>query len=517
MSIAAESTSRPEAGPVLRMSSIGKVFDTTRVLEGVNFSLRRGEVHILAGENGAGKSTLIKILAGVHTEYEGEIVLDGAPVRFRSPQHANRHGISVIHQELSLIPSMTVADNIFLGRERSGPAGWMRFADQRAHCAELLGQLGLNVSPNRFAGEYPISAQQTIEIAKALAFDARILVMDEPTSALTEPEVERLFETIAGLKTRGCGIVYITHKMEEIYRIADRITVLRDGRPIGTANAEDLPRQKLVHWMVGREVDEHFPRHTPQHGGPLLEVRDFVVPDPGGLPHAVVDGVSFELRAGEILGLGGLQGSGASELMRGLFGAYGKTCRGGAVLCGAPFRPSSPSDSIRRGMALLTNDRKSTGLVLDMPVEQNITLASIPKYSPGYWLRYGWERVAAVRHQEGFGIRAATVAQPVRTLSGGNQQKVVLAKWLETGPRVLLLNEPTRGVDVGAKQEIYTLMNQWTAKGIAILLITSEMPELLALSDRIVVMHRGRVTAEFESGEGTQERVLQAAMGDKEG
>lgn len=519
----------PTAEPIeiLKMTGIGKAFSGHRVLEGVEFSLRAGEVHVLAGENGAGKSTLIKILAGVHTEYEGSIEVEGRAVRFHSPVDAARHGISAIHQELSLIPSLSVTDNIFLGREKSGPAGWMRYGDEDRACQALLNQLGLEVDPRRFVSDYPLSVQQTLEIAKALSFDARIFIMDEPTSALTKPEVERLFATIADLTARGCGIIYISHKMEEIYRIADRITVLRDGRYIGTASAAELPleelpraellRTKLVKWMVGRDVNEQFPRHTPHLGGERLRVENFRVPDPAGAPRAAVDGVSFSVRAGEILGIGGLQGSGASELFNGLFGTYGKAVEGGVFLDGEAFRPGSPARSIRRGLALLTNDRKTTGLVLEMSIAGNVTLASLPRVSPGGWMRFGREIDTATRCRESFGVRCATVAQPVGTLSGGNQQKVALAKWLETEPRVLLLDEPTRGVDVGAKHEIYEMMNAWTARGIAIVLITSEMPELLALSDRILVMHRGRFTAELSAAEATPEKVLQAAMGQQMG
>jgi ribose transport system ATP-binding protein len=506
-----------EAGrPLLRMRGIGKSFGVNRVLDGVDFNLLPGEVHILAGENGAGKSTLMKILSGVHTEYEGEIETRAGAVRFRSPQDAAANGISIIHQELSLIPGMSVADNIFLGRERSGPAGWMRYGEQRALCLRLLKQLGLEVDPNRNAGDYPISVQQTIEIAKALAFDADIIIMDEPTSALTRPEVARLFETIADLKARGCGIVYITHRMEEIYRMGDRITVLRDGRHAGTSAAGDLPRSQLIRWMVGRDVDEQFPRHTPKIGDVALRVSNFSVPDPGGLPRPVVDDVSLKLRAGEILGIGGLQGSGASELMNGLFGVYGRRVSGSVEVAGALFSVRSPRHAIRNGLALLTSDRKRTGLVLCMGVHHNITLASVPEYSPGFWLRHGREQDCAEAHRHRFGIRLEEVTQPVETLSGGNQQKVVLAKWFETQPKVLLLDEPTRGVDVGAKHEIYELMNAWTEQGIAILLITSEMPELLALSDRIAVMHRGRIAAEYPAEEAAPEKILAAAMGRKE-
>jgi ribose transport system ATP-binding protein len=496
---------------LLRMRGIGKSFGKVRVLDGVDFDLDAGEVHILAGENGAGKSTLIKVLAGVHTDYDGSIALDGEQVRFRGPQHAAARGISVIHQELSLIPGMSVTDNIFLGRERSR-AGWMRFGSQRRACADLMRQLGMDINPDRHVGEYPLSTRQTIEIAKALAFQARVIVMDEPTSALTEPEVERLFALIGDLRARGCGIVYISHKMEEIYRVADRITVLRDGACIGTARATDLSRQELIRWMVGREVSELFPARPPVTNGERLRVEGLTVPDPAGSPRPLVDNVSLHVSPGEILGVGGLQGSGASELFHALFGTYGRA-RGRVWLDGAPHAVRSPAHSISNGVALLTNDRKGTGLVVGMDITRNITLASARRYSPGCWFRPARERACAEGHRQAFGIRAASLDQPVGSLSGGNQQKVVLAKWLETRPRVLLLDEPTRGVDVGAKHEIYELMNQWTAQGIAILLITSEMPELLALGDRILVMHRGAVTASFSRDEATQEKVLQAAMG----
>ncbi len=499
--------------PLLRMEAITKSFAATRVLHDVRFDLRPGEVHILAGENGAGKSTLIKILAGVHTEYDGRIVLQDTPQKFRSPQDAAAHGISVIHQELSLIPSMSIADNIFLGREKSGPLAWMRYRDQHAACRELLDRLNLDLDPNRFVEDYPISIQQMIEIAKALAFDARIIVMDEPTSALTEPEVERLFAIIEQLKAAGCGIIYISHKMEEIYRIADRITVLRDGRYVGTATAEELPRAKLIHWMVGREVSEQFPRHTPAPRNERLRVEHFTVPDPAGLQRPAVDDVSFSVNGGEILGIAGLQGSGNSTLFAGLFGAYGKNVRGNVFLDGKPFDVRSPRHAIKHGLGYLTNDRKTSGLVLEMDIVKNITLASVPQYSPGLWLREGWEAMVAAVHKDSLRIRAESLYQSVASLSGGNQQKVVLAKWLEIGPKVLLLDEPTRGVDVGAKHEIYELMNTWTNNGIAIVLITSEMPELLAMSDRILVMHRGRVTAQFAANEATQENILNAAMG----
>ncbi len=508
----------------LEFRHVGKCFGANRVLEDVSFDLCEGEVHILAGENGAGKSTLIRILAGIHADYEGEIALRGRAVRFAGPQEANRAGISVIHQELSLIDSMSVADNIHLGRESAQGGLWLDRRGQAGRALALCRQLDLGLSAadlGRPVGEFPLSTKNLIEIAKALAFDARILVMDEPTSALNRAEVERLFALVATLRRKGCGIIYITHKMEEIYRVADRITVLRDGRWVGTAAAADCPESRLIQWMIGRDLAPQSPRSDPSReraaAPAVLEVEGFRVPHPGaGRPPAISD-FSISLAAGEIVGIAGLQGSGGTELFQGLFGAYGAVCGGSVRICGRPFRPESPSRSIAGGLSYLTADRKGSGLVPAMSVAHNMTLASLSRTSPGGVLNAARERAIAARQAAALNIRLASPDQEVGTLSGGNQQKVVLAKWLETRPRVLLLEEPTRGVDIGAKSEIYSLMRQWTADGMAILLISNELPELLLLSDRILALHRGAVTAEFARGDATPEKVLAAAMGSPEG
>ena len=501
------------AGELLRMEGIGKSFSGVKVLDGVRFDLRPGEVHILAGENGAGKSTLIKILAGVYPDYEGRVSLDGRPMRFKSPQEAHAHGISVIYQEISLVESLSAAENIFLGRERVRGGFWLDFSQQRQQARSLLAELGLELDAAAPVEQFPVSVRQMIEIAKALSFESRVIVMDEPTSTLTGPEVEKLFEIIGVLKKRGCGIIYISHKMEEIYRIADRITVLRDGKYIGTATPRELGREELIRWMVGREIREQFPRRQGRPGAPLLEVNGFTLRAADSASRPVVDNCTFALRAGEIVGLAGLQGSGNSELLHGLFGAYGSRAAGEVRLRGKPFRSHSPRLSVRAGLALLTNDRKATGCLPEMSVTRNITLAALEKYSPLGWLRPSLEDSAGRERARTLHIRAASLEQEIGTLSGGNQQKVILARWLETSPRVLFLDEPTRGVDVGVKHEIYELMNDWTASGCAILLITSEMPELLAMADRILVLCRGRLTADFSREEATQEKILEAAMG----
>ncbi|MFB3894726.1 MAG: sugar ABC transporter ATP-binding protein [bacterium] len=498
---------------LLRMTDISKSFGRTEVLSQVQFDLYPGEVHVLAGENGAGKSTLIKILCGVHTEYKGTIELSGQPVRFSSPQDAAEHGITAIYQELSLVPSMQVADNIFLGRETITRFGSIDRKSQKSKAQDILNRLGLELDIRKPVEEYPISMQQMIEIAKALSIAAKIIVMDEPTSALTEPEVERLFATIETLKQHGCSIIYITHKMEEIYRIADRITVLRDGRYVGTANKTELPRQELIKWMVGREISDQFPYRNDTRKEERFRIEHFSIPDERGR-RPIVDDISFTVYQGEILGIAGLQGSGASELLNGIFGSYGTLPTGTLFLDGEPISIKSPRHSINLGIALLTNDRKTTGLVLDMNIAENVTMASIPQYSPGYWFRKRWERTAGDKYRTELDIKSPNSATAVAELSGGNQQKVALSKWIETKPKVLLLDEPTRGIDVGAKYEIYKLMNQWTESGYAIILITSEMPELIALSDRILVLHRGQVTARFNRDEVTQEKILHAAMGE---
>jgi ABC-type sugar transport system ATPase subunit len=494
------------------MAGIGKRFGPSTVLQGVDLAIFSGEVHILAGENGAGKSTLIKILAGIHTEFDGKIELDGREIRPKTPLEAQAFGIAVIHQELSLIGPMSVADNLFLGRAPAR-AGWMRDGEQRAMAREALRRLGLEIDVDQPVEHFSIATQQLIEIAKAMSQNARVIVMDEPTSALNAPEVGRLFDLIQSLKQNGCGIVYISHKMEEIQRIADRITVLRDGRWIHCAPASEVPPAKLIELMVGRDLGEQFPRRASRFGAPRLNLENFSVYPSGFSGKPTVQNVSLTVRAGEILGIGGLQGCGASDLFGGLFGAFGSRTRGDVSLDSKPARFSSPRQAIDAGVVLVTNDRKATGLVLSESIISNLTLAALHKISPGGWRNSRAELDAARRAREITHLRAASLDLEVRALSGGNQQKVAIAKWLELKPRLLLLDEPTRGIDIGAKREIYQLMEEWTENGAAVIMISSEMPELLALSDRIAVLHRGSLTAEFTRENANPARVLEAAMG----
>jgi ribose transport system ATP-binding protein len=450
----------------------------------------------------------------VYDDFAGAVSVDGRARRLATPQDAVRAGIATIHQELSLVPTMTVADNLFLGRERPGRLGQVDFAAQEAEAGRILEEMRLEVSPRQLVTELPLSSQQLLEIARALTRDATLLVFDEPTSALREHEVESLFARIRELRGRGRGIVYITHKMEEIYRLADRITVLRDGAVVGTATPGDLPPAELVRWMVGRELTGAKERGGAPSGESALEVASLTVAHSTVHERRVVDGVSFTLRRGEVLGLAGLQGSGTSEVLHALFGALGERASVRATLHREPFHPRDPRQSVERGVLLLTNDRKASGLAPDLSVAHNVSLASLGRFSGAVgWIRRREERAAVAGLADGFRVRVPSLDAPVRTLSGGNQQKVLLARCLLPAPRVLLLDEPTRGIDVGAKADIYELMRRWVADGIAILLITSEMEELLASSDRILVLHRGRVAAEFGREEATKERVLAAAMG----
>jgi ribose transport system ATP-binding protein len=497
---------------LVRLTGITKRFGPVTVLRDVQFEGRAGEVHVVAGENGAGKSTLIKILAGMHTDFQGRIELDGREVRPRSPMEANTLGIAVIHQELSLIGPMSVADNIFLGRTPTR-AGFVQDAQQHEAAQHWVRQLGLELDVSQPVERFAVATRQMIEIAKALSQNARVIVMDEPTSALNAPEVNTLFALIQSLKQRGCCVIYITHKMEEIERIADRITVLRDGQWVGTAPAAELPPAKLIQWMVGRDLGEQFPRRAQHLGAERLRLENFSVFSSGFSSRPAATDISLSVRAGEVLGLGGLQGSGASELMLGVFGAYGAATRGRLFLENTEQRFTAPRQAINAGVALLTNDRKATGLILSLSIIANTTLAGLRALSPGGWRRPVRERQATEAVVAPMRLRAASMESEVVTLSGGNQQKVALAKCLQTQPRLLMLDEPTRGIDIGAKREIYQLVEQWRAAGMAILLISSEMPELLTLSDRIVVFHRGQVTAEYARSQASPELILAAAMG----
>jgi len=499
---------------LVRLTGITKRFGAVTVLRDVQFEGLAGEVHVLAGENGAGKSTLIKILAGIYSDFEGTIELDERPVRPRSPTEANTLGVVVIHQELSLIGPMSVADNIFLGRTPTR-GGFVQETKQREAARHELRQLGLELDVTQAVERFPIATRQMIEIAKALSQNAKVIVMDEPTSALNAPEVNTLFTLVQSLKQRGCCIIYITHKMEEIERIADRITVLRDGQWVGTAPAADLPPAKLIQWMVGRDLGEQFPRHAQHFGAERMRLENFAVYPTGFSSRAAVSDVSLSVQAGEVLGLAGLQGSGISELLWGIFGAYGAATQGRLFLENTQCRFTAPRQAIDAGVALLTNDRKATGLVLSLSIIANATLAGLRAISPGGWRSPSRERQATETLTASMRLRAASLDSEVGSLSGGNQQKVALAKWLQIQPRLFMLDEPTRGIDVAAKREIYQWVEQWTAQGIAILLISSEMPELLTLSDRIIVFHRGAITAEFARKEATPELILAAAMGQK--
>ena len=498
--------------PLLQMRHISKSFPGVQALSDVSFDLYKGEVVGLVGENGAGKTTLMNILSGIHAPDHGEILIEGKSTRFSSPKDAEAAGIAIIHQELSLVPNLSVMENILMAREPQTRWKTIDWREMATVATELLKQMEMPLDVKRPVEEFGVAVQQMIEIAKALSLNARILVMDEPTSSLSEQETERLFHIVRRLKGRGVAVVYISHKLEEIYEIADRITVLRDGLHVGTAEASELPAEKMIQWMVGRKIDQFFPSREARIGSELLSVSGLTLPQPGQPSVRLVDNVSFSLRAGEILGLAGLRGAGNSELLGAIFGRFGSLPDGEIHVEGRKITIVSPPQAIAHGMAYLTNDRKASGLILPMSVMHNMTLASLRQMTRFGWLDPLVEQRTCAPFLDSLAIRTPSLRSEVSTLSGGNQQKVILAKWLLSGPSIFLLDEPTRGIDVGAKAEIYSLMNRWASEGKGILLITSELPELLAMSDRILVMHRGRVTAEFTHEEATQEKVMAAAM-----
>lgn len=493
---------------LVEMQGICKSFGPVSVLRDVSFCLKAGEIHALMGENGAGKSTLMKVLTGIYPSDAGEIRVQGRTVDIRGPKHAEMLGIAIIHQELNLIPELSVADNMFLGRELTiGRTGILRHREMRRRTREYLARLNvLDIDPDCEAGSLSIGQQQMVEIARALSLDARVLIMDEPTAALTEREIEALFRLIRELRAAGVGIVYVSHRMEEIFALCDQISVLRDGNFVGTSRIAETDLDEVVQMMVGREIGERFPKRTTRPGEERLRVENLAD------SRAVIKDIGFSVRAGEVLGIAGLMGSGRTEIVKTLFGLE-KKASGRVFLNGKPLTISKPADAISAGIGFVTEDRKHEGLVLGLSVRENMTLTHLQGFSRAGVIVSGRERGFVDGMIGRLKIRTRDCDLEVKSLSGGNQQKVVLAKWLAIKPRVLILDEPTRGVDIGGKAEIYHIINQLACDGVAVIMISSELPEVLSMSDRILVMHEGRIAAEVDAATATQESIMHAATG----
>ena len=488
---------------ILELKKISKGFSGVEVLHEVSFSLRPGEVHALLGENGAGKSTLMKIITGVHHPDGGEILLNGIPVHFGDTRESQQAGIAAIYQELSLFPDLDVAENIFIGRQPVTLGGRIDWRKLYAEADKLLASLGVHLELKQKARNLSIAQQQMVEIARAFSINARILIMDEPTSSLTLKEAADLFRLVRRLKDDGAAIIFISHRLEELFELSDRVTVLRDGAYVDTRPVKDVTRDDLIRMMVGRTITEMFPKQDVQAGNVVLQVD-----------HLTRDGafrdISFDLREGEILGMAGLIGAGRTNVARSLFGVEPPTS-GTIRLDGREIRITSPQQAIGLGLAYVPEDRQLHGLIPPMNITTNIGLPMLQVYSRRGWLRNKVERSAAFNAARQMEVRANNIWQNARELSGGNQQKVVLAKWLSTKPRILILDEPTRGIDVGTKAAVHALMSKLASEGLAILMISSELPEVLGMSDRIIVMHEGYMTGHFTRAEATQEKIISAA------
>ncbi|MFP4975172.1 sugar ABC transporter ATP-binding protein [Paenibacillus sp. CN-4] len=491
---------------VLEMHSIAKSFGQTHALNGIDFELKSGEIHALLGENGAGKSTLIKVLGGIHQPDRGEIVINGEAVQIKGVHDAQAHGIGVIHQEIVLVPYLSVAENIFLGREPVTKLGLVDRKQMNAEAQEMVKELGLNLDVNTLVGELSVAHQQLVEIVKAISFNVKILVMDEPTSSLSDEEVKHLFVTMERLRQNGVSMIYISHKFEELFTITDRITIIRDGTYVGTVTTKNSSPDELVAMMVGRELKNFYTRTYSRQDEVVLKVDHLSKQN-------IFEDISFSVHKGEILGFSGLMGAGRSELMLAIFGAYGYD-HGSVFLNGEELKIKSCSDAIEKGIALVPEDRKDQGLVLMNSVGFNMTLSELKHLMKNKLIVSEEKRSALISaYIKSLNIKTASPDAEVSSLSGGNQQKVVLAKWLATNPKLLILDEPTRGVDVGAKSEIYSIINELAKQGLAIILVSSELPEIINMCDSVCVMREGKLTAQLAQSELTQENIMRYATG----
>jgi inositol transport system ATP-binding protein len=490
---------------LLRMEGIFKSFPGVKALDDVHLDVRPGSVHALMGENGAGKSTLMKILIGMYQPDAGTITLAGQPVEIPDTAAAIRLGISMIHQELSPVPELQVHENIYLGREPLNRFGLVDKQRMIADTKALFDRWQIAIKPRAVMKNLSVAETQMVEIAKAISYDSRLVIMDEPTSAITEREVDHLHRMIRSLRDTGVAIIYITHKMDEVFKISDDVTVFRDGRHVASQPAAELDRQKLIALMVGRELTHMFPKEHAEMGEVVMSVR-------GLTRKGKAEDISFDIRRGEILGLAGLMGAGRTEVLEAIFGVA-KIDGGEITIHGKPITIREPADAIANGLGLLTEDRKLTGIMGVLSVADNMTIASLDRFSPRGWLMKRRMNAECQRQREALAIKTPSLAQLIKLLSGGNQQKVLVSRWLLTTPDILMIDEPTRGIDVGAKAEIHRLMSTLAQQGKAILMVSSELPEILGMSDRVLVMHEGRITGEFTREEVTQEKIMTAATG----
>lgn len=503
--------------PILEIKNVSKDFSGVYALQNVNMKIFPGQVTAVIGENGAGKSTLMKIISGIYPDYEGDVLLNGQKINFKNPKEAGRQGIVIIHQELNLIPYLSITENLFLGNEKTNQLGLLDYPAMHKQAKKLLSHLHLDIHPSTPLNQLRVGQQQLVEIAKALLLDSRVLIMDEPTSAISDHEVELLFKIINELKDKRVAIIYISHKLKELFEIADRYAVLRDGRSMGAGKMNETTNDQLIQLMVGRDLKDNFQKeNTPTGSQEILRVENLKFQNPENKRDCLVNDVSFSLRKGEILGICGLMGAGRTEVLEAIFGLHPKYVSGKITVDGKQQKIRHVSDAIEAGIALVPEDRKLQGLILNMNVTKNTSLASLDKISRFNFIDKKKEVELSQHFVEKLKTKISSPKQIVEQLSGGNQQKVVIAKWLATNPKILLLDEPTRGIDVGAKTEIYKLISELAAQGMGIIFVSSELPEILAIADSILVLSESKLSAKLNRADASEEVIMKAALLEKE-